>query len=274
MGTANANDERTRRSLHPFGFAAGLYLALLALPLVFELLDLTGAAAQYVAVVGTLAVVTGAVWLTVARIDGAARRLGASRARWLSVVLPFGYIYAGYALLDGHNGAGLGYFVVGMSASLVGVALGMVARNRYFESVVAGAETQIELQADWPAVTQRRVRIVWVAGTVLAIGTLSAGFLLGLELLEMWIVLMLFLQLGQVGSLNQTWLVSVSEGGLVRESSLVTQVTGWDTVKRYTKTGDALVLHRSWRPDIRLALDDAAEPDAVEATIARHCPPA
>ena len=273
MGTANANDERTRRSLHPFGFAAGLYLALLALPLVFELLDLTGAAAQYVAVVGTLAVVTGAVWLTVARIDGAARRLGASRARWLSVVLPFGYIYAGYALLDGHNGAGLGYFVVGMSASLVGVALGMVARNRYFESVVAGAETQIELQADWPAVTPRRVRVVQVCGALLAVVSIAAIFLSGLDWSDMAMVPLWFIWLAGGDSLSQKWTVSVSDVGLVRETSTA-HVTSWNTFTHYTRTGDALVLHRSWRPDIRLALDDAAEPDAVEATIARHCPPA
>ena len=274
MGTADANDERTRRSLHPFGFTAGLYLALLALPLVFEVLDLAGAAAQYVAVVGTLTVVTGAVWLAVARIDGAARHLGASLARWLPTVFPFGYVVAGYALLDSHNGAGLGYFVVGMSASLVGVALGIAARNRYFQSVVAGAETQIDLQADWPAVTPRRVRIVQVCSALLAVVSIVAGFLLGLDWLDMSIVLMLFLQFSHGDSLNQEWPVSVSEVGLVCESGLATQVTGWDTVERYTRTGDALVLHRPWRRDIRLALDDEAEADTVEAIIACHCPPA
>lgn len=273
MGTVDANNERTRRSLHPFGFAAGLYLALLALPLVFELLDLTGAAAQYVAVLGTLAAVTGVVWLAVARIDGAARRLGARRARWLPPVLPFGYVVAGYALLDSHNGAGLGYFIVGLSASLVGVALGMVALKRYFESVVAGAKIQIELEADWPAVTPRRVRVVQVCGALLAVVGIAAIFLSGLDWSDMSMIPLWFIWLAGGDSLSQKWTVSVSDVGLVRETSAA-HVTGWNTFTHYTRTDDALVLHRLWRPDIRLALDDVAEPDAVEATIARHCPPA
>jgi len=268
MATADASGERPRRSLHPFGFAVGLYLALLALPLVFEVLGPVDAAAQYVTFLGTLGVVTGSVWLLVARIDGAARRLGAGPACWLPAVLPGGYV--GYVLLDSHGGAGFGYFVVGLAAAVVGFAVGIVARNRHFEQVVAESGPGVELQADWPAVTRRRVRIVWVVCALLVAGNFVAGFLLGLDWMDMWILLMLVLQLGNVDSLNQEWSVSVSEVGVVRESALVTQVTGWDTVKRYTRTDDTLVLHRSWWPDIRLALDDLDDPDAVEETVARY----
>ena len=269
MATADASDGRTRRSLHPFGFAVGLYLALLALPLVFEALGRADALAQYVTFLGTLAVVTGSVWLLVARIDGAARRLGAGPTCWLPAVLPGTYVFVGYALLDSHGGVGFGYFIAGLAAAVVGIAVGIVARNRHFERVVAESETGIELQADWPAVTRRRVRIVWVVCALLVAGNFVAGYWLGLDWMDMWIVLMLLLQLGNVDSLSQAWPVSVSEAGLVRESALVTQVTGWEGVERYTRTDDALVLHRSWWPDIRLALDDLDDPDAVEDTVAR-----
>jgi hypothetical protein len=66
----------------------------------------------------------------------------------------------------------------------------------------------------------------------------------------------------------------VTSVGLEQRLPVARQLFQWDDFEGYTRTDDALVLHRPWRLDLRLALDDLDDPDAVEDTLSRYLPAA
>ena len=65
---------------------------------------------------------------------------------------------------------------------------------------------------------------------------------------------------------------AVTPLGLEHRLPVARRLVRWDAFDGYTRTDDALVLHRPWRIDTRLALSDLDDPDAVEAAVARQLP--
>jgi len=67
---------------------------------------------------------------------------------------------------------------------------------------------------------------------------------------------------------------TVSTAGLEQRNPVARRLFRWDTFEGYTRTDDALVLHRPWRVDTRFALADLDDPDAVDAAIGQYLPAA
>lgn len=270
---ATTGTDGGRRSLDPFAFAVGLYVALLLLPPVLAALDragLTTALLEYVTTVTTLGLVTVVVWAGVARFGDARSRLAASRSRLLPPLPPFGYVVAGYALLDG-PGRGVLWLFVGLAATLVGLWIWVLARSRQIATIVAGSERYGAVPVTWTAETQRRRRHVGVVTVVVGVAATLWGIIRGYDWLDVWLLVMIHGQLGGLSLMTGfEGRVTATSAGLQVGRSTPVRLLRWDGFAGYTRTDDALVLHRSWLPDLRLVLADLDDSDDVVARIVRH----
>jgi len=213
----------------------------------------------------------GVGWWSTDRRPGLASRIGATRARWLPATIPVAYALGGFAALSTTGVVGVLAFFLGLGATVVGFVLGVMARTRHTDALLEGVETERAFRAGWPAASRKRVALA--AGVVTAVA--GACFLVGLlrDLFVLQLAGQLLLPLGAVtyGSTEDRD-YTVSAAGLEQRLPVARRVTLWGDFDGYTRTDDALVLHRPWRVDTRFALADLEDPDAVEAAIARYLP--
>lgn len=266
--------ERTNDPL--FGVVTGFYLALLVVPpVVFTVGRLLGAdaAGQYLTtlVVGVSALAVG--WPATAHLDGLAPRLGATPARWLPGIVPVGYAALGFASLPVAGEVGIVAFFFGLGAMAVGLVLGVMARTRHADAGLDGLETDCEFRAGWPRADRRRLGLV--AGTVTAVAgaCFAAGLLTGRFLLQSVGQILVPVGIVWYGS-TEPRRYTVSDAGLEQRRPVARRLVSWDAFEGYTRTADAIVLHRQWRVDARFALADMEDPDAVVDAIINHLPAA
>ncbi|WP_277541992.1 hypothetical protein [Haloarcula laminariae] len=255
-----------------WGVLVGTYLGLLvAPPAVFGAvgLGMDGAGVLYGVSVVVFAGAVGLGWLATARWDGAAIRLGSTRARWLPAAIPVAYALGGFASRSATGTAGVLAFFGGLGAMVVGLVLGVMARTRHTGSVLDSDDIACEFRAGWPAPLRKRL--------ALAVGafTLVTGACLVVGLLADWFALQLagqlLLPLGVVSySSTEERDYTVSPAGLEQRLPVARRLTTWDAFRGYSRTDDALVLHRPRRVDVRFALADLDDPEAVEAALGQY----
>lgn len=258
-----------------FGVVTGIYLALLAAPLaVFAAVraGVSGSGVLYGVVIGTLTVVTGLGWLATARVEGVDVRLGGSRLRWLPALAPAVYVVAGFASIAATGVAGFLAFFFGLFAVLFGFVLGVMARTRHTIALTAGVEPDCEFTAGWPKRARRRVHLV--AGVLLAVT--AAGFIAGIATNRIWLqtASQILFPLGLVFASSgerRTYLVSAV--GIEQRMPVARRLFRWDDFGGYTRTADAIILHRPRRVDFRFALADLDDSDAIERAIERYLSP-
>lgn len=265
-----------RRGDPLFGVVSGFYLALLVVPpVVFAVgrVVTADAAGRYVAAVVTAAVVLGLGWLTTERSAGLASRVGATPLRWALAALPVGYALVGFASLGRTGVVGVVAFFFGVGAMVVGFVLGVMARTRHTDAILDGVEVDREFRAGWPEAAKRRLGIAAVVVTVAAALCFVVGILT--DWFPLQAVGQILVPVGIVSySSTEQRTFTVSEPGLEQRKPVARRLTPWDAFEGYSRTDDALVLHRQWRIDSRFALADLEDPDAVEAAIACHLPAA
>ena len=257
-----------------FGVVVGLYLALLIVPpVVFVVGRFVSAdpAGRYVTAVVTAAVVLGLGWLVTEHADGLAPRVGATRLRWALAAVPVGYAAAGFASLGRTGAVGVVAFFFGVGAMTVGFVLGVMTGTRHADATLDGIDVEREFRAGWPSDARRRLGIV--AGAV----TVAAGCCFVAGVFTDWFPLQAVGQiLVPVGiasySSTETRTFTASAAGLEQRLPVARRLVPWDAFEGYTRTDDALVLHRQWGVDTRLAVSDLDDPDAVERAIARYLP--
>jgi hypothetical protein len=255
-----------------FGVVSGLYLALLVVPLVVFAVGrvvTADAAGRYVTAVVTAAVVLGLGWLTTERIDGLAPGIGATRLRWALAAFPVGYALAGFASLEQTGSVGAVAFFFGIGAMAVGFVLGVMARTRHADAVLADVERECEFRAGWPEAARRRLMFAAGAATVVAVLCVGVGILTD----RFWLqsVGQILFPVGVVSYTSaEPRTFTVSEAGLEQRLPVARRLVSWNVFEGYSRTEDAIVLHRRFRVDTRFALADIDDPETVETAIARH----
>ncbi|MBV0924809.1 hypothetical protein KTS45_11430 [Halomicroarcula limicola] len=258
-----------------FGVVTGIYLALLATPLAaFAAVraGMSGSGVLYGVVLVTLTVVTGLGWLATARAAGVDARLGASAARWLPGIAPAALVLLGFASLAATGIAGLLAFFFGMFAMILGFVLGVMARTRYAVAATDGVDPDCEFTAGWPERARRRV--LAVAGVLLAVT--AAGFVAGLATNRVWLqtASQILFPLGIVfATAGEERTYVASSVGVEQRMPVARRLFPWDDFTGYTRTDDAIVLHRPRRIDFRFALADLDDPDAVERALGARLSP-
>jgi hypothetical protein len=155
----------------------------------------------------------------------------------------------------------------------LGLVLGVMARTRHTDAVVASVDIACAFRAGWPAPSRKRLG--FAAGVFTAVT--GACFLVGL-VLDVFVLQLagqLLLPLGAVTySSTEDRDYTVSAAGLEQRNPVARQLFRWNDFDGYTRTDDALVLHRRWHIDTRFALADLDDPDAVERAVAQYLSPA
>ncbi|MFU1780597.1 hypothetical protein ACM16X_04370 [Haloarcula japonica] len=255
-----------------FALVIGLYVALLAIaPTVFAVARLVSgdAAVLYGTVIAMVAVATGVGWWTTERFGSLPRRLGATRTRWVPGLVSLGYAFTGLLSLDWAGVVGVLAMFSGMGAMALGSVLGVMARTRYTDTHLADSERHCVFTAGWPEAARNRllalVLPLWAVGV--------AGFASVYVTPEFWpltFVQILF-PVG-IGIFMQTQPreYAVTAEGLEQRLPVARRLLPWERYTGYTRTTDALVVHRSWWFDDRFALDDLDDTDVVAAALARY----
>jgi len=255
-----------------FGLVAGLYLALLSTaPALFAVgrLGVDGAAALYGSVLVTFVVATAVGWQVVTSRPWLAVRLGSTPARWSLAGLGLGYAVGGFFALGAAGLVAVVAMFFGFFAMAVGGIIGVMARTRHAADVLDGAERYCEFRAGWPAGARKRLGLL--TAPLLVIGAAGlASIYLGPES-WLWTGAQLLLPVGvSVFVQSEPHDYVLSEAGVERGNEITRRAFRWEAFSGYTRTDDALVLHRQWRLDLRLALEDLDDPDAVEEAVRTH----
>jgi hypothetical protein len=254
-----------------FALLVGLYVALLVIaPTAFAVARFVSgdAAVLYATAIATATGVTGLGWWATERF-GTPARLGATRTRWLLGLVGIGYAVTSLFSLGWAGGFGVLAMFSGMGAAALGGVVGVMARTRYTDAALDGVDAVCEFRAGWPVADRRRLGFVAAGVVVTAMASFLAGILSERFLLQM--VGQLLLPLGIVAySLSEKRRYTVSPVGLEQRLPVARRLFGWGAFAGYTRTEDALVLRRRWRPDARFALADLGDPDAVERALAQY----
>lgn len=263
-----------------WGVLVGTYVGLLTAPLVAfgaAHLGLADGELLYpVSVVWLAVAVVGLGWLAGSRRPGLAVRLGATRLRWLPAVMPVAcalviYALGGFALPSRIPGIGGPVILGGGGAMIIGLFLGVMARTRHADAVLDGVDIACEFSAGWPRRARRRARRFTGGAAVVTVAAFFGGLLADVEWLR---IAGQILFPAVIGSLSQSdgGSYTVSTAGLEQQKPVARRLFQWDAFEGYSRTDDALVLHRPWLVDTRFALADLDDPDAVETALARHLP--
>jgi len=276
MSTASPPSATGRAGDPLFGLVVGLYAALLLVPvavLSVERLVSDDAGALYAAVLLALAVVTAVGWSAAGRWGDSLVGLGGSVLRVLPAVFA-GSVAAGwFATLHSSGVAGAVGFFFGLFAMVAGFALAVMLRTRHTDAVVGATATEREFSAGWPRRARSRARRLTVAAAVVTGVAFVAGLLADVDWLRVAGQILFPAVIGTV-SWSEERTYTVSTAGLEQRNPVARRLFRWDTFEGYTRTDDALVLHRPWRVDTRFALADLDDPDAVDAAIGQYLPAA
>ena len=262
-----------------FALVAGLYVAAMAAPAAVGAASLltTDGGLLYMALLAAVAVLTMASAVAIRQSRAVPERLGASRATWLLVAVPIG-VLVGYLLASVTDLAagvpatvGLLAFFTTMVAMLLGIALVGMSRTRYVAAVVDEDEVTAEWRAGWPEGARRRLYAV--GGVVALVGIVGIG--VGIFVENGWVrvagqfVLIFVIALAPVAQ-ERTY--RVTPVGLESRMPVQRCLHGWESFTGYEMTDDALVLRRRgpWRVDVRCALADIEDPEAVRAALDRR----
>jgi len=265
----------TGRSGDPlFGLVVGLYAALLLVPvavLAVERLVTDDAGALYGAVLLSLTLVTAVGWSAAGRWGDSLVELGGSVLRGLPAILG-GAVAAGwFATLHRGGTAGAVGFFFGLAAMVTGFALAVMLRTRHTDAVVGATATEREFSAGWPRRARRRARRLTGAAAAVTGVAFVAGLLADVGWLRVAGQILFPAVIGTV-SWSEARSYTVTAAGLEQRLPVARRLSLWDDFAGYSRTDDALVLHRSWRVDARVALADLDDPDTVEAAVARYLP--
>jgi len=264
--------ERTTDPL--LGLVVGLYAALLLVPvavLAVERLVTDSAGALYGAVLVALAVVTAVGWSAGGRWGDSLVGLGGSPLRWLPAVLGGAAATGWFATLHSSGTAGAVGFFFGLFAMVAGFALAVMCRTRHTDAVVGATATEREFSAGWPRRARSRARRLTVAAAVVTGVAFVAGLLADVGWLRIAGQILFPAVIGTV-SWSEERTYTVSSAGLEQRNPVARRLFRWEAFDGYSRTDDALVLHRPWRVDTRFALADLEDADAVEAAVAGHLP--
>ncbi|MDS0220971.1 hypothetical protein NDI54_06380 [Haloarcula sp. S1AR25-5A] len=270
--TAETAAERSGDPL--FALVAGLYVALLAIaPTAFAVARLVSGdpAVLYGTVLATVTVGTGLGWWATVRFGSFPYRLGATRARWVPGLVGLGYAFAGLLSLGWAGVFGVLAMFSGMGAMALGSVSGVMARTRYIDALLADSERHCVFTAGWPSAARNRLlALVLPLWAVSAAGFASVFVAPGLWPLTFAQILFpvgvgIFMQ-------SEPREYAVTAEGLEQRLPVARRLLPWTQYTGYTRTADALVVHRSRWFDSRFALADLADPDAVEAALARYLP--
>lgn len=255
-----------------FALVIGLYIALLATaPTVFVVSRLVSGdpAVLYGTTIATVTVGIGLGWGTTERFGSLPHRLGATRARWALGLIGLGYAFAGLLSLDWAGVIGVLAMFSGMGAMVLGSVLGVMARTRYTDARLADSERHCVFTAGWPSAARNRllafVLPLWAVGI--------AGFASVYVAPERWPLTFaqLLLPAGiAIFTQSESREYAVTAEGLEQRLPVARRLLSWERYTGYTRTADALVVHRSWWFDSRFALEDLDDPDAVAAALARY----
>lgn len=183
------------------------------------------------------------------------------------------YAIGGFASLSATGAVGVLAFFGGLGAMVVGFVLGVMARTRHTDAVLDSVDVVCEFRAGWPAIARRRLGFVAAAVVAAAMVSFLVGVFSDRHLLQT--AGQLLLPLGLVAyTSTEARDYTASPAGLEQRLPVARRLTPWDAFDGYSRTDDALVLHRPWRVDVRFALADLDDPDAVEAAVAEHLPAA
>jgi hypothetical protein len=259
-----------------FALVVGLYVALLAIaPAVFAVARLVSGdpAVLYGTTLATVTVGTGVGWWATERFGSPPGRLGATRTRWVPGLVGLGYAFTGLLSLDWAGVVGVLAMFSGMGAMALGSVFGVMARTRYTDARLADSERHCVFTAGWPDAA--RNRLLALVLPLLAVGV--AGFASVYVAPEFWPLTLaqLLFPVG-IGLFMQSEPreYAVTAEGLEQRLPVARRLLPWERYTGYTRTADALVVHRSRWFDGRFALADLDDPDAVEAALARYLPPA
>jgi len=254
-----------------FRLVVGLYVALLAVPLVLigaVIAGLSDPAALYgVFLVAGVAVTGGVTW-AMGSVEGGAVRLGESRVRWLLSLPGIALSAALFALQPAVGAVAVVSLFLGVIAAVAGLLLAVMARSRYVKALLDAAGVDGEWTAGWPADAKRRIE--WLAAVLMVAG--FASFVGGLAAdAQFWFPGQFLIAGGAaITGYGQPQDYAATPAGLAVERGGFRRFYEWDHFDGYTRTDDALVCHRSRRVDFRFALEDLDDPDTVERALGRY----
>ncbi|MFC7251241.1 hypothetical protein ACFQJ5_15555 [Halomicroarcula sp. GCM10025324] len=254
------------------GLVVGLYVALLVTPavvLAVERAFAPGAGALYGTVLVTLTAVTGVGWWVVGRRRAALVRVGGSPGKWVAAVAPVGLVVLGFASLARTGALGVLALFFGTFAAIAGAALAVMTRTRHTDAVTDGLDELAEWSAGWPASARRPLTVVAGVAVLCAVVLFLAGLVTGADGLRT--VGHLLFPFGIVVlAVGQERTYVATDAGLEQRLPVARRLYRWTTFTSWSRTADAIVLHRRRRVDLRFAVEDLADPDAVEAVCSRH----
>lgn len=256
------------------GLVVGLYVGLLVTPAVVLAVQRAfapGAGALYGWVLVTLTAATGLCWWAVSRRRSVLVRAGGSAGRWVAVTAPVGLVVLGFTSLARTGAVGVLAFFFGLFAAIAGCALGVMTRTRHTDAVTDGLGELAEWSAGWPKSARRSLSVlagVVVLGSVaLFLGGLTTGAdglrTVGHVLFPFGLVV---LTIGQ----ERTYVATAA--GVEQRLPIARRLYRWGEFTSCSRTADAIVLHRRCRVDLRFAVEDLENPDAVAAVCTRHLP--
>ncbi|QFR21145.1 hypothetical protein GBQ70_12050 [Halomicrobium sp. ZPS1] len=143
-----------------------------------------------------------------------------------------------------------------------------MARSRYVKTLLDAVDVDGEWTAGWPAAAKRRVE--WLAAVSMLAGvvTFAGGLAVGGQF---WFPGQFLVAIGAaITGYGQSQDYAVTPAGITVERGGFRRFYEWSHFDGYTRTDDALVCHRPRRVDVRFALDDLDDPDAVEGILSRY----
>lgn len=254
------------RSSDPvFALAAGLYAGLVATPVALAGLDAVvtvGPAGHYAAFLSTVVAALAVAWLAFEPRPHLVVRLGGTRLAWAIPLAALLLAAAGVARLSWPGPFGVAAALLGVFAAMLGSLVVAVARSRRAGAALAAADSPVSWTAGWPRSARRRLyavaAVVGVAGAVawVADGVVDPDgpWFWGQTLVTIAVV---------VPQLAARRTYTATPSGLVVDHDVLHRLLPWSAVGACSVTDDAVVLHRRWRPDLRFAVADLEDPDAV-----------
>jgi len=272
MRLGGDTDEDSVASDPLFGGASGAYLGLLLAPPVISLLQqfgVTEAWTLYLALLGTLGVVTTAAGWGLSGRPVLAVKLGATRARWLPMGIGIAYATVGFASLESVGIGGVVAFFFGLLAFLLGVAIAVMAQTRYTAAVTAGTDELTRWRASWPESAQRRR--LHIGGAVAGIATIgfTVGAVFDYSLLQ-YTAQILFPTGFVLIPTGGTRTAVATEDGLEIRLPVARRFYAWEDLASYDLDSESLVITRKWGSNLRFATAEIDDVSLAEWTLAER----
>jgi len=272
MRSAASTDRGETESDPLFGGVSGAYLGSMLVPPVIPLIERVGvteAGTQYLALIGTVGLVTTVTGWVLSSRPPVAVTLGATRARWLPSAIAFAYAVIGFASLETTGVVGVLAFFLGLLAFLLGGAIAVMAQTRYTAAVTAGTEEVTRWRASWPESARRRR--LYVGGAVVGVAAVgvAVGAVFDLALLQ-YTGQVLFPSGFVLLPTGGTRTAVATERGLEIRLPVARWFYAWNELESYDLDSESLVITRRWGSDLWFATADIDDVSLVEWTLAER----